>query len=929
MKKKIWRIFNWHDGEYKYFLIKGGLPANLQLLPMNPASLIINGILHGYYPFELAEAELKKFADASFVVSPNGPYKTEDLGLNTQQSRFLAKFDGTGKTKEIINNSDLLHREAELLTYGLIITDILSPKGKTKPEGSAEETLRREAHEEYIEKETKDEAYAVAQKMDAELIFQKGKNHFTEGNYEKAAAEFEEIVRLNPAEAEYKAYLGWTLFSKDPKNIKRAKSLLMESLSSNPDLDVAHMFLARLYIKEGLFKEAEGGLTAALGKNPFLPEAWKERAFIKIRAFFDIRGKAYLDYFHLTKNPFDFLPEPDFFYQGDAHSEALHFLLNGIKSGKANVIILTGEKGSGKTSLCLKTMDALANEKIAFVYINSLNPPVSPFNKGGQEGDFDKGGMRGLGILIAIKNELGIKTSGDFSEDVISALHAHCSMCREVKGRTVVILDNAHKLNVNALRGIKTLLQTGIDNIIISAQPEVEHILNAPELKEINQAISGMHHLHPLSPEDTREYICKRLALAGSDGKLEITPWAFKTIHNASLGNPEMTNKICDLSLELAMKKATHTVDEQIVSAAEQSIGAELDERLPQLEPVEEKPVGLSEETVKKIVSEQVAEAVEEAVKREFEQRAAQFDIPLIVNKTMEDAVKIFEHKTQQIIEQRIDSAKDFGAGINETIEKTEKTFEEEIRQTSNEQIRVTDDNVGGQGFETGTVQQDTAFISFEADKNKSGTLAKSGLPVKFLMLAIAVAVITAAVANYDILQKIDIFLTSNTPQPPQVKSVALPKIEPPPVKIAPQAAEVQPAPEATQPVQKDKTSVEEGLKQEGISAKPRLLTLTFEVNGGRKETVFNGETFKVKTGDKIKIVSASAEGVLPKNITVNLLGFVSNKDDNTGEDRGYLIDTAKDLWKKHSTNGKGKEYPIVVKHKEEKIGIVVLKITD
>ena len=126
MRKKIWRVFNWHDGEYKYFLIKGGLPANLQLLPMNPASLIINGVLHGYYQFERAEADLKKFMDMPLVVSTDKPYKIEDLGLNTQQSRFVAGFDGTGKTKEIINNSDLLRREAELLTYGLIITNILS-----------------------------------------------------------------------------------------------------------------------------------------------------------------------------------------------------------------------------------------------------------------------------------------------------------------------------------------------------------------------------------------------------------------------------------------------------------------------------------------------------------------------------------------------------------------------------------------------------------------------------------------------------------------------------------------------------------------------------------------------------------------------------------------------------------------------------------
>lgn len=946
MQKKIWRMFNWHDGEYKYFLIKGGLPANLQLLPMNPASLIIDGIAHGYCPFELAEAELKRFIDTPLVVSPNKPYEIKDLGFNTQQNRFLAAFNGEAKTKGIIDSSDLLHREAELLIYGLIITDILSPKEKTEHKGSFEETLKQEAHEEPIEKGAKEETYEAAQKMDAELLFQKGKSHLAAKDYEKAATEFEEITRLSPLEAEYKAYLGWALFNKDIKNAKRAKSLLMEALSINPDLDMAHLFLARLYLKEGLLKEAEGGLIAALAKNPFMPKAWEELTFIKISASFDIRKKGYVDYFHLTRNPFDPLPDPDFLYQGEAHSEALLFLLSNIKAGEGNIILLTGEKGSGKTSLCLKTMDALADEKVAFAYVDS---PLKT----------------GLDILVAIKNELGIKTSSDFAENVISALHAHCSMCKEAKGRTVVILDNAHNLSANALRGIKTLLQSGIDNIIISSLPEVENTLDEPHLIDIKQAVSGSHRIHPLGLEETRKYIFKRLAAADSSAKLEITPWAVKTIHNASLGNPEMTNKICDLSLDLAMEKKTDTIDEQIVRASESSIRPELDERLPHLEPVEEKKAEITEEAVRRIASEQIAVAVKEAVKEEFEKKAAQFDIAPIVKGAVEDAEKIFEQKAQQIIEQRIGALrkdlKSVTTIAEEPVEKAEEPTPgaEQIRQATSEKIIAAEEK----GAETETVQHDTAFISFEADESRRGAFAKNGLLLKILILAAIVVVIIAAIVNYDILQKTDMFPTSSAPKPSQVKPVDLPKIEPqqnPPILplengdkggFAPSAVEVQPEPESARP-KEDKTSDEEEIepvsaepeeppkspKQEseiGAPAlksalvKPRLLTLTFEINGSRKETVFNGETFKIKKGDKVKIVSATTEGVLPKDVTVNLLGFVSNRSDNTGEDRGYIVDTAKDMWKKHSKGGKGKEFPIVVKHKGEKIGSIVLRLTD
>ena len=956
MKKKIWKIFGWPNGNYKYFLIKGGLPANLQLLPMNPALLIINGILNGYCQFEQVEALLEKFMDKPLTLSPGKPYKIEDLGLNIQESRFLAKFDGASKTKDVINNSDLLHRKAELLTYGLIITDIISSKDEPIA-GVAGSILHIEP--EYSGSgykpepgEVKEEAHEAAKKADAELIFQNGKTHLAKKDYEKAADSFEETVRLNPDEAEYKAYLGWAIFNTYPQDTVKAKGFLMESLSIDHDLYIAHLFLAKLYIREGLFKEAEGGLAAALKKNPFLPEARKELALIKIMSGSDVQKKGYIDYFHLTKNPFDLLPDPDFLYLGDAHYEALYFLLNNIKSGRANIILLTGGKGSGKTSLCLKTMDELADEKIAFVYIDS-QPPNSPLS---QRGDikstpppFTKGETGGLDILIAIKNELGIKTATDFAEDVISALHAHSFMCREARGRTVVIFDNADKFNANALRAVRTLLQAGINNIVLSGQPEIKNILNAPHLKEIKQSISGIHHLHPLGHEETREYISKRLASADEEGKLEITPCAVKTIHNTSFGNPEMINKICDLSLDLAMKRATHIIDEQIVKTAEGSIEAELDEKLPQIEPlietfggkpVEEKAGAFSEEEARKIISGQIAAAVEEAVKKEFEKRAPQFDTVSVVDEVVEKAKRLVNEQVVNMIGDVVKSEMDKRAvqpNAHPSPLAGEDHGEGGFERTLSEQITgIVGDGRGMEwslpNFEEGAHQSDTSFVSFEADEKKNGFFAKNGFPIKTLIVVIAAGIILAVIANYNILQEINPFSVSNEPAPIKVGqdfSLALKRnpegLPYEAVRVPTQTGpEIQHAPE-------DKVVLPEAMPETApdVSDKPRLLTLTFEINGSRKETVFNGETLKVKRGDKIKIVSADAGGVPANDIVVNLLGFTGDKNKNAGEDRGYLIDTNRDMWKKYSTNGKGSEYPIIVKYRGGKIGGVILKITD
>lgn len=956
LKKKIWKIFDWPDGNYNYFLIKGAMMADIQLLPQNPASIIIYGILNGHYPFERIETELGRFMDKPLVVSQNKPYNIEDLGFNIQQSRFLAKFDGAGKAKEVIKNSDLLHREATLLTYALLITAIISPKGESADVKEASEALKYEPQEEHGEEGIREEKCEAKEKVDAELIFQSGKMHLAEKDYEKAVTEFEEIVRLNPNEGEYKAYLGWALFNNKYENIEMARNFLLEALLMNPDMDIAYLFLARLYIKEGLLKEAENALIKALEKNPFLSEARKELTLIKMRSVSDVLKKGYVDYFHLTRNPFDLLPDPTFLYTGNAHSEALYFLVNGIKNGRSNITLLMGDKGSGKTTLCLKIMDKLADEKIVFIYIDS---PLQSW----------------LEILIAVKNELGIKTTADSAEEVLSALYTHFSKYSAMKGRTIIILDEAHKLSINALMAVKRLLDSGVDNMVISGQPEIEGILHTSELKDIKQSITGAHQIHSLSLEETKEYILKRLEWAGSDGTLHITPWAIRTVHSASSGNPELINKICDNVFDLAKGKETRIIDEQIVKVIEEAMSKELYARLPQLEPVEERVEELFEEKIKKSIDEQIGRTVDDAIKREFDKRVVQFDTAVMLDE-MAEKVKRFVNeqinniagdvvkneldrraaqldihavlneaaeKTGKLVNEQIintvrDAVRDEVEGritqraaataSNEVLEKGEKPFEMKAEPMTDRQMEKTIDN----GFGQDMPQFNNTFVSFEAEK-KQRFFEKGGSLLKILMLAIAAAALLGVIINYNIVQELGLFSTSHVAQTRQSKPVNLPTVKQPATETAPITA--QPAPEAKavlpeaaiEALPQGHEAVQPELKD--TSGAHKLLSLTFEINKRKKETVSDGNILKVKKGDKIKILSVDAGDISSKDITVNLLGFIGDKNKNIGEDRGYPIDTAKDLWAKYSIDGKGREYPIVIKRNGEKIGSVLLKISE
>src|SRR3989304_1635215 len=97
----------------------------------------------------------------------------------------------------------------------------------------------------------------------------------------------------------------------------------------------------------------------------------------------------------------------------------------------------------------------------------------------------------------------------------------------------------------------------------------------------------------------------------------------------------------------------------------------------------------------------------------------------------------------------------------------------------------------------------------------------------------------------------------------------------------------------------------------------------------GVEHTTENGKTLEVTKGDKFKIVEAIIDGVSNKEVSVNLLGFVGKRAANTGEDRGYLVDTAKDLWVKYSVKRQGVEHPIVIKHGEKKIGEILIKLKE
>jgi general secretion pathway protein A len=265
----------------------------------------------------------------------------------------------------------------------------------------------------------------------------------------------------------------------------------------------------------------------------------------------------YKDFFELKEMPFSIAPDPRFLYLSENHREALAHLHYGINS-EGGFVLLTGEVGTGKTTVCRCLLEQLPeNTNIAFIY----NPKLT----------VDE-------LLASICDELGIKYPvGNKSIKVfIDCINAYL-LDNFAKGRkTVIILEEAQNLSPDVLEEIRLLtnLETNrqkLLQIIMIGQPELKDMLSKPELRQLSQRITALYHLDALSEKDVGHYIAYRLESAGA--KSIIFPDnLIKQIYKLSKGIPRLINLICDRAMLGAYTEGKKVVDRKILMKAAREI---------------------------------------------------------------------------------------------------------------------------------------------------------------------------------------------------------------------------------------------------------------------------------------------------------------------------------------------------------------------
>ncbi len=268
----------------------------------------------------------------------------------------------------------------------------------------------------------------------------------------------------------------------------------------------------------------------------------------------------YNEFFKLENSPFSIAPDPRYLYMSERHREALAHLLYGMKSN-GGFVLLTGEVGTGKTTVCRCLLEQIPeNTQVALIFNPKLNAEE---------------------LLATICDELeipypkenhSIKVFVDLINDYLLKAHARGD-------NTVLIIDEAQNLSSEVLEQLRLLtnLETNeqkLLQIILLGQPELHDKLAQPELRQLAQRITARYYLGPLSQEEVSDYVRHRLRVAGSHEPL-FQNSSMKKLFQLSGGVPRLINVICDRAMLGAYAQDQKTIDKRTLTKAAKEVFGE------------------------------------------------------------------------------------------------------------------------------------------------------------------------------------------------------------------------------------------------------------------------------------------------------------------------------------------------------------------
>jgi general secretion pathway protein A len=267
------------------------------------------------------------------------------------------------------------------------------------------------------------------------------------------------------------------------------------------------------------------------------------------------------EYYGFSEKPFSLTPDPKYLYKSESHANAFDLLQYAIRR-REGFVVVTGDIGTGKTTLCRAILEQLDRKTFTALV---LNPFIS-------EEDLLRLVLQDFGVVSREEIKRG-RLIGVSKQELIDTLNEFLLSLLPLGAGALLIIDEAQNLPRQVLEQIRVLsnLETNKEKllqIVLVGQLNLKELLRSPELRQLDQRVSIRYELKPLTSEETAAYVAHRLTIAGGSAAVSFAPKALDLVHRYTSGIPRLINLICDRALLGGYSARTNRITPEIVKSA-------------------------------------------------------------------------------------------------------------------------------------------------------------------------------------------------------------------------------------------------------------------------------------------------------------------------------------------------------------------------
>jgi len=273
----------------------------------------------------------------------------------------------------------------------------------------------------------------------------------------------------------------------------------------------------------------------------------------------------YEAYYGFAEKPFSLTPDPKFLFKSESHANAFELLQYAIRR-REGFVVVTGDIGTGKTTLCRALLEDIDRNTFSALV---LNPFLS-------EDDLLKLILQDFGVVSREDVKRG-RLANVSKQELIETIYDFLLSLLPLRASAVLIIDEAQNLPMRVLEQIRILSNLETDKekllqIVLVGQLNLNPLLKAAEMRQLDQRVSIRYQLRPLSRDELASYVSHRLTVAGGAASVTFQPNALDMVHARTQGIPRLINLVCDRSLLAAYSGRTNRVTREMVHQAAESL---------------------------------------------------------------------------------------------------------------------------------------------------------------------------------------------------------------------------------------------------------------------------------------------------------------------------------------------------------------------